>query len=58
MNIPIGYNQFQSMLRRVAKFRENQLRGVEKSVHGKKFNNIYQSSLSLKRYAGDCITRQ
>jgi len=31
------YNHFQNIPRRVAKFRENQLRDVEKSVHGKFF---------------------
>ena len=33
---PIGHNQFQNIPRRVAKFRENRLRDVEKSVVGKK----------------------
>jgi len=48
MNIPIGDKLFQNTSRRVAKFRENRHRDVEKSVDGK--NNttkIEQSSLSL-----------
>ena len=48
MNTPIGDKLFQNTSRRVAKFRENRPRDVEKSVDGK--NNttkIEQSSLSL-----------
>jgi len=50
MNTPIGDKLFQNTSRRVAKFRENRPRDVEKSVDGK--NNttkIEQSSLSLSR---------
>ena len=50
MNTPIGDKLFQNIPRRVAKFRENRPRDVEKSVDGK--NNttkIEQSSLSLSR---------
>ena len=36
MNTPIGGKLFQDILRRVAKFRENRPRDVEKSVDGKK----------------------
>jgi len=36
MNTPIGDKLFQDTLRRVAKFRENRPRDVEKSVDGKK----------------------
>jgi len=32
----VGHNQFQNILRRVAKFRENRFRDVEKSVDRKK----------------------
>ena len=38
MNIPIGDKLFQNIPRRVAKFRENRPRDVEKSVDGKKLN--------------------
>jgi len=36
MNIPIGDRLFQDIPRRVAKFRENRARDVEKSMDGKK----------------------
>jgi len=36
MNTPIGDKLFQGILRRVAKFRENQSRDLENSVDGKK----------------------
>ena len=36
MNTPIGRNQFQNIPRRVAKFRENRFRDVEKSLNEKK----------------------
>jgi len=39
MNIPIGDQLFQDVRRRVAKFRENRPRDVEKSVVGKKRYN-------------------
>ena len=38
MNTRIGDKLFQEIARRVAKFRENRPRGVEKSVNGKKLN--------------------
>jgi len=37
MNTPIGDSLFQIISRRVAKFRENRPRDIEKSVDGKKF---------------------
>jgi len=39
MNTPIGDKLFQDIPRRVAKFRENRSRDVEKSVDGKKEKN-------------------
>jgi len=57
MNTHIGDKIFQNTPRRVAKFRENRPRDVEKSVVGKKdktqpkYNSL---PLSLERYAGDC----
>jgi len=56
----IGDKIFQDTPRRVAKFRENRPRDVEKSVVGTKdktrpkYNSL---PLSLERYAGDCKKR-
>jgi len=50
MNTPIGDGLFQDIARRVAKFRENRPRGVEKSVDGKKLikNNTTKTSLTQR----------
>jgi len=39
MNTPIGGRLFQDIPRRVANFRKNRTRNVEKSVEGKKGKN-------------------
>jgi len=61
MNTHIGDKIFQNTPRRVAKFRKNRPRDVEKSVLGKKIKhgqNITCSlPLSLQRYAGVCNKR-
>jgi len=57
MNTHIGDKIFQNTSRRVANFRENRPRGIEKSVVGKKEKTRpkYNSHpLSMERYAGDC----
>ena len=56
MNTHIGDKIFQNTPRRVAKFRENRPKDVEKSVVGKKIKHGQNISLPLspKRYAGDC----
>jgi len=54
----IGHNQFQNIPRRVAEFREDRFRDVEKSVDGKKIKTSVKYNsvpVSLKRYAGDCM---
>jgi len=59
VNTPVGNNQFQNIQRHVAKFRENRLRGVEKSVSGNKDKkldgsivwNAHNTALGSKRLA-------
>ena len=43
MNTPIGDRLFQDIPRRLAKFRENRPRDVEKSVDEKKLNKLEMS---------------
>jgi len=44
---PMGHNQFQNILRRVAKFHKNRLRDVENFVAGKKELECWQLNVSF-----------